>query len=74
MWSTCIPCVRKKAEAEARLSMVRDMAIERAKQNERNYIIWLDEQDYRLRIIEAETAIERGYRIVEVIFRPADTA
>lgn len=74
MWSTCIPCMRLKAEAEAKLNTFRTLATQRANDNKTDYIIWLDKEDYRLRISEADTAIANGYTIVEVVFYPRNPA
>lgn len=74
MWSSCIPCMRQKAEQEAKLATIRQIATQRANDNNTDYIIWLDTEDYRLRISEAVEAIANGYRIVEVVFKPRNTA
>ena len=68
MWSTCIPCMRARAEAEAKLNTIRNIAIQRANDNKQDYIIWVDTEDYKLRISEADEAVTNGRTIVEFVF------
>ena len=67
--TSCIPCAAKRAEIDRKLGFIREQAKKRAIENGITMAIYVDSEDNTLRITEAKTAIERGYKNMEIISR-----
>lgn len=69
-YSECVTCKILHNRLIEKQIILRNLAIQRAINENCHYSIYFDDEDKELRILPLKKSIERGYNITEIVPRP----